>query len=95
MIEITDVYFVNSEDPDFSPEIESGVMLIDNRFALDIYPNECIFRTVTGELNGLPVVDLSICKHLRIIETEIDKNEVNWLELMQMPFVNVIEKLAK
>ena len=95
MIEFTNVYFTNSEDPDFRPGIESGAMLIDNRFVLDIYDDECIFRTVSGKLNGIPVVDLCHSKHLRIIETGIDKNEVNWAELMQLPFVDVIEKLAK
>jgi hypothetical protein len=94
MIEITDVYFVDTNDPDYEPGIESGFMLIDKRLVLDIESDECTFYIVTGEFDGIPAVDVSISKSV-IIETKIDRNEVDWLELVKMPFSDVIEKLAK
>ncbi|WP_066295449.1 hypothetical protein [Bacillus sp. FJAT-29937] len=94
MIEITNVYFSDSKDPKFGQEIESEVILIDNKFVIDIDPAVSAFYTLTGEFNGIPVVDLAICKRF-FLDNDISKNGVDLWEPMQMPLINVIEKLAK
>lgn len=94
MIEITDVYFGDSKNPNYGFEIDRKKILINKKFVLDMDSIDCEFYSVTGELNGLPVVDLAICKSF-LLDGVNSKVEVNWSELLQMTLLNVIEKLAK
>ena len=91
MIKITEVLFVNPADPDFKPYVENQVV-VNGELAMDFYGESWLCRTITGEREGVPVVDLSKCRSVEIITKE-SLTELS--ELISLPFVEALKQLAR
>lgn len=94
MIETTDVYYFSTGDPDFKAYVRNNDVLINGEFTLDIDAEGWLFRSVTSTHNGIPSINLATCRRFEIA-TKINLTEVDLTGIMQMPFIEVIGKLAK
>lgn len=92
-LQLTDVLFINPADSDFVSFVESEVAVINGELAMDFDDGDSwLFRTVTGEREGLPVVDLDKCRR---VEIETKASLIELPELMALPFAQALKQLAR
>ena len=91
MIKITEVLFVNPADPDFKPYVENQAV-VNGELVMDFYGESWLCRTITGEREGVPVVDLSKSRSVEIISKA---SLIELSELMTLTFVEALKQLAR
>ncbi len=91
MIKITEVLFVNPADLDFKPYVENQAV-VNGELVMDFYGESWLCRTITGEREGVQVVDLSKSRSVEIISKA---SLIELSELMTLTFVEALKQLAR